>query len=234
MAKLVYAAIASEANIKRLSEIRVAMQKVADPRKISATEAENLIRGLFSGGQQGRPAGGHAGERRAPCRTGSNVAGGRAEKACGNDGRAAGKILASDADYRKAIEAPKELPDTVAGVLLRARVDTESWIGAGVSETVCALFEGREIFTPVALNKGINAVVFEAADKVLASGYLWEENRKQLGRKPLVVVQAQGHGVVVGFITDPNFRASLDGMNVLFLNAVFRGPAHARPAAGEE
>jgi len=40
--------------------------------------------------------------------------------------------------------------------------------------------------------------------------------------------------VVVGFITDPNFRASLDGMNVLFLNAVFRGPAHARPAAGEE
>ena len=151
-----------------------------------------------------------------------------------NNGRVAGKILASDADYRKVIEAPKELPDTVAGVLLRARVDTESWIGAGVSQTVCALFEGREIFTPVALNKGINAVVFEPADKVLASGYLWEENRRQLGRKPLVVVQAQGHGVVVGFITDPNFRASLDGMNVLFLNAVFRGPAHARPAAGEE
>jgi len=44
--KLVYAAIASEANIKRLSEIRVAIQKVADPRNISAAEAENLIRGL--------------------------------------------------------------------------------------------------------------------------------------------------------------------------------------------
>lgn len=151
-----------------------------------------------------------------------------------NDGRVPGKFLASDADYRKAIEATKELPDTVPGVLLRARVDTESWIGAGVSGTVYALFEGREIFTPVALNKGINAAVFEAPDKVLASGYLWEENRKQLARKPLVVVQPQGRGVVVGFTTDPNFRASLDGMNILFLNAVFRGPAHARPAVGEE
>jgi hypothetical protein len=33
---------------------------------------------------------------------------------------------------------------------------------------------------------------------------------------------------VVGFTEDPNFRAFSDGMNVLFLNAVFRGPAHAR------
>jgi hypothetical protein len=113
-------------------------------------------------------------------------------------------------------------------------VDTESWIGAGVSDIVYALFEGREIFTPVALNKGINAALFEAPDKVLASGYLWEENRKQLARKPLVVVQPQGQGVVVGFTTDPNFRASLDAMNILFLNAVFRGPAHARPAVSEE
>jgi len=32
--------------------------------------------------------------------------------------------------------------------------------------------------------------------------------------------------------SDPNFRAFIDGMNVLFLNAVFRGPAHARPARG--
>jgi len=30
--------------------------------------------------------------------------------------------------------------------------------------------------------------------------------------------------------SDPNFRAFIDGTNVLFLNAVFRGPAHARPA----
>ena len=27
---------------------------------------------------------------------------------------------------------------------------------------------------------------------------------------------------------DPNFRGMADGLNILFLNAVFRGPAHAR------
>jgi hypothetical protein len=50
--------------------------------------------------------------------------------------------------------------------------------------------------------------------------------------KPLVVTSTSGRGVVVGFTEDPNFRAMLDGMNVLFLNAVFRGPAHARGAGG--
>ena len=29
---------------------------------------------------------------------------------------------------------------------------------------------------------------------------------------------------------DPNFRAYMEGLNVMFLNAVFRGPARARPA----
>ena len=68
----------------------------------------------------------------------------------------------------------------------------------------------------------------------MASGHLWSENRKQLAYKPLVVTQNVGRGVVVGFTHDPNFRAMQDGMNVLFLNAVFRGPAHARAAGAEE
>ena len=38
----------------------------------------------------------------------------------------------------------------------------------------------------------------------------------------------QGQGNVIGFPFDPNFRAYLDGMNVLFLNALFRSPAHSR------
>ena len=49
------------------------------------------------------------------------------------------------------------------------------------------------------------------------------------------LANTSGRGLVVGFTEDPNFRAMLDGMNVLFLNAVFRGPAHARAAgSGEE
>ena len=88
--------------------------------------------------------------------------------------------------------------------------------------------QGRTVYTPLKLDKGINAAYFLGADKLLVSGYMWEENRKQLAYKPLVMIERQGQGNVIGFTFDPNFRAYLDGMNVLFLNAVFRGPAHSR------
>jgi len=85
------------------------------------------------------------------------------------------------------------------------------------------------IFTPIKLDKGVNVARFESPERLLASGYLWEETRRQLAYKPLVIAQPEGRGVIIGFTADPNYRAYLDGMNVLFLNAVFRGPAHARP-----
>jgi len=37
-----------------------------------------------------------------------------------------------------------------------------------------------------------------------------------------VIAQPLGRGIVIGFTADPNFRGHLDGLNVLFLNAVFR------------
>src|SRR5216684_359431 len=43
--KLVYAAVGSEADLKRLPEIRTAMQRLADPRKTSEREAANLMAG---------------------------------------------------------------------------------------------------------------------------------------------------------------------------------------------
>jgi hypothetical protein len=144
-------------------------------------------------------------------------------------GRLSGKLLATEDDYNKAIQADSELPDAIAGVLMKARLDPDHWISAGVSSTVHVLVEGRTIFTPIKLDKGVNAAVFLSSAENLASGYLWEENRKQLAFKPFVIVQTHGRGVVVGFTADPNFRAYMDGLNVLFLNAIFRGTAHARP-----
>jgi hypothetical protein len=156
------------------------------------------------------------------------------EKPEKEEGRAPGKLLASAADYAKAIQAEKEPPDSVPGVLLRARTDPEHWLTAGAAETVHALLTGRAVYTPIKLDKGVNAAVFEAPEKLLASGYLWEENRKQLAFKPLVVVQPHARGFVIGFTADPNYRAYMDGMNTLFLNAVFRGPAHAQPEVSAE
>jgi hypothetical protein len=140
--------------------------------------------------------------------------------------RPTGKAYAKDTDFDKAIQPETELPTSLRGALVRCKVDREQWITAGVPDTVYAMVSGASIFTPIKIDKGVNAVTFAGPEEVLASGYMWDEYRKQLAFKPLVVVARSGRGVVVGFTADPNYRAAIDGLNLLFLNAVFRGPAH--------
>jgi hypothetical protein len=143
-----------------------------------------------------------------------------------------GKLLAKEEDFLKAIQPESEAPDDTPGVLVKARVDPDHWITAGLEDSIIALVEGRDIYSPIKLDKGVNAVYWAGPDEMLQSGYLWEENRKQLAFKPAIVVQPVGRGFVIAFTTDPNYRAYMDGLNVTFLNAVFRGAAHASPAAG--
>lgn len=143
-------------------------------------------------------------------------------------GPVAGKIFTKEEDYLKAIQSDREMPDDVAGVLCKAKVDTESWIGAGSQDTVNALVSGRSIYSPIKIDRGINAAVYTGPADILQSGYIWEENKKQLAYKPLLVVSREGRGVVVGFTADPNFRGYIDGLNLLFLNAVLRGPGVVR------
>ena len=86
--------------------------------------------------------------------------------------------------YTKAIVAQEAEPDSVAGVLVRAVVENEHWMGAGVAETLNVLARGTDIYTPIRIGSGVNVARFEAEDELVASGYLWEENRKQLAFKP--------------------------------------------------
>ena len=156
-----------------------------------------------------------------------------ASAAAAGDGAVVGKILAKEEDYEKAIQADSEQPDSVAGVLVKAKVDPEHWLGHGVAPFVHALISGRAIYSPIKMDKGLNAAIFAGPDELVASGYMWEENRKQLAFKPLAVSAREGRGTVVGFTADPNYRAYMDGLNVLFLNALFRLPSPSR-RAGEE
>ena len=114
-------------------------------------------------------------------------------------------------------------------MLVRADVDPDHWLGAGVASTINVLIRGSDVYTPITIDKGINVARFQGPDDLLASGYIWEENRKQLAYKPFVVAQRNGRGYVIGFTQDPNVRAYLDGLNVIFMNAIFRASAHARP-----
>jgi len=140
-----------------------------------------------------------------------------------------GSYLSDESAYQASITPEKDSPDSVAGVLIRADVDPDHWLGAGVASTLNVLAGGSDIYTPLKLDKGVNVAVFRAEDELLASGYLWEQNRKQLAYKPFVVAQPSGKGFVIGFTQDPNVRAYLDGLNIIFMNAILRGSAHARP-----
>ncbi len=141
----------------------------------------------------------------------------------------AGRFISEESEYRDLIIPEKDDPDSVAGVLVRADVDPDHWLGAGVASTLNVLVRGSDIYTPITIDNGINVARFQGAEELLASGYIWEENRKQLAYKPFVVAQPSGLGYVIGFTQDPNVRAYLDGLNVIFMNAIFRGSAKARP-----
>jgi hypothetical protein len=140
-----------------------------------------------------------------------------------------GTQVTSQDEYEDLIRAEKAAPDAVAGVLVRAGVDPDHWLGAGVAPKLNVLANGRDIYTPIRHDKGVNVAIYAEADELVASGYMWEENRKQMAYKPFAVVQPVDRGFVVAFTQDPNYRAYLDGLNVIFMNAIFRGAAHARP-----
>ncbi len=149
------------------------------------------------------------------------------------DGSASGRIFNTEEEYLQALNPGDSAPPATQGVLLKAALDPDHWLAAGRDETVHALVSGTSIFSPLKMDEGNNVAVFAGPDEVLASGFAWEGSTKQLAYKPLVMEQRNGRGLAIGFTADPNFRAYMDGLNILFLNAMFRAPAHAGPAVTE-
>jgi hypothetical protein len=151
--------------------------------------------------------------------------------AVGADGQPARRTLAkffnSEEDLEKYEQPDSQAPAPVHGFLAKAKVNPSHWITAGVPAAVNTMVGGSAIYTPIKANRGVNAVVFSGAGEVMASGYSWDEFRKQIAFKPLLVVERDGRGNEIGFTADPNYRAQMDGMNLLFINAIFRGAAHA-------
>ncbi|MDO6488627.1 M14 family metallopeptidase [Colwellia sp. 6_MG-2023] len=145
-----------------------------------------------------------------------------------SENKIAGQLFESKSDLAKSIVEAETSPDYVAGVLANIEVDQEHWLTAGIDKKLVTVAYGRDIYTPITLNSGKNLAWFAAKDEVLASGYLWEQNKAQLAYKPLLVHQPQGKGMVIGFTQSPTYRAYLEGMNLLLTNTIFRAAAHAK------
>ncbi|WP_137679070.1 M14 family zinc carboxypeptidase [Aurantiacibacter suaedae] len=159
---------------------------------------------------------------------GAASAGDAKGKAPGEGPVAPGTDIATLAEYRSLIGDPDALPDVLPGALLNTAIDPDTILSAGYEAGPVVNADGNLIFTPLARGTGTNAVRYAAPADLLASGYIWDENRRQMAFKPYLMAQEHGDGLVVGFAQDPSTRGYLDGLDLLIANAVLQAPARYR------
>jgi hypothetical protein len=106
--------------------------------------------------------------------------------------------------------------------------ERDHFLSAGYDDGAVVLATGTQIFTPLGRDDGVNVLRFAAPGNLIASGYVWDENRRQLAYKPYLMAQRQGRGLVIGFAHDPSTRAYLDGLDLLIANAVLIAPSRVR------
>ncbi len=136
--------------------------------------------------------------------------------------------IVSEAEYRAAIQDQRALPDTLPGALLNTVADRESFLSAGYDDGAVVNAGGSAVYTPLDRANGINALRFAASDSLIASGYVWDQNKRQLAFKPYLMAQPTGDGLTIGFAHDPSLRAYLDGLDLLIANAVLIAPSRVR------
>lgn len=129
-------------------------------------------------------------------------------------------------DLEKAITPKEEPPVSTSGALVRATLDTEHWLAAGTDGEVQVMVVGSRVFSPITVDKGRNVGTFATGEAAVAAGLVWPEAKAQLGNKPFVIAQPRGRGHVIAFTEDPNYRAFMEGTQLLFINAVLLGAAH--------
>ena len=136
--------------------------------------------------------------------------------------------MESEADYRALIQNENARPDTLPGALLNVVPDTNSFLSAGYDGGAVVNATGSDVYTPLNLADGVNAMRFANADDLVASGYVWSENQRQLAFKPYLMAQRTGAGLTIGFAHDPSTRGYLDGLDLLLANAVLVAPSRVR------
>jgi len=143
--------------------------------------------------------------------------------------QAAGAAIGSEAEYAAAIADPARSPDILPGALVNTAIDADNFLSAGYDQAAPIVFAaGDLVFAPLGRADGVNVIRFAAADRLVASGHVWAENRRQMAFKPYLVMQSAGSGLAIGFTQDPAMRGYLDGLDLLLGNAVIMAPARVR------
>jgi hypothetical protein len=133
----------------------------------------------------------------------------------------------------------------IPGSLIRAVVDTDHPLGAGMQEEVATAFSQSRAFSVVTLPRrgeggieetlpppepDVDVVVRYATDDLLLSGWAMGEEQYLAGRAGMVRV-GLGRGSVVLFGFRPQFRGQPRGTYKLLFNALMRGAVRERRTA---
>jgi hypothetical protein len=128
-------------------------------------------------------------------------------------------------DVKMVIQPERQRPGFIPGAMVKVSLDTEHWLAFGYPEQISVLVNSNRVFPPLKLDQGTNVAMYGKEEDLVVSGFTWEDSRKQLAQKAYLMHRRSGRGNVIGFAEDPNFRAYLDGLNLLFMNGVLFGPS---------
>jgi hypothetical protein len=120
----------------------------------------------------------------------------------------------------------EEQPSGLPGPILRAQLDPEHWLAFGYGDHINLIAQSRNIYEPLTVDQGLNVATYLPLDEILVTGVAWQDELEVIAGTPYLMYQSLGAGHVVGFAEDPNFRAYFDGLNGLFMNALFFGPGY--------
>jgi hypothetical protein len=108
------------------------------------------------------------------------------------------------------------------GAFVRADVDEDDWLTAGVARRLPVLLAND--LALIARPPVRVAARYAETDSLHLSGLLWPEAASRLARTAVLCRDAQGKGQVILFAVDPTFRRATRGSERLLLNALLLGP----------
>lgn len=116
-------------------------------------------------------------------------------------------------------------PDRTPGAIVKVNLNQNSFLSFGCSPTVAAQVRSNTIYIPYKDDDRKNVGLFANKNELKLSGYIWPETEGFLAENAFLFNEPFGRGKLIMFTEDPNFRASYDGLNKLFLNAILLGPS---------
>ena len=119
----------------------------------------------------------------------------------------------------------RDRPEWIPGAIFRATLDTTHWLAFGYDRNRIPVFiDGDRFWRPS--KGGANVVTFtDPVDSLVLSGFTWPDNTARLLKGTTwAVVENQGNGRVVLFVSDPLFRAFWRGPAKMLTNAILMGP----------